>query len=481
MLARIAGPVLFSLVTACSGGSASDGRGPDGTGPTDPGDTDDPITDPTEAPGDAPTWYQDVAPLIADRCSACHVAGGSAPFSLATYEEALAWGPAMASSIESGQMPPFYASDDEVCDMPRGFLDDISLSDEDKQLVYDWVDAGMPEGDPAAAAPALPRPVEALDRVDLELEIEAPFELSGTEDVYQCFRIPLGIAEEMYLEGIEVVPGNELIVHHALVWNDPNDSSADQVGPDGSYECSGFPDIYPTELVSTWTPGTQPVYAPEGTATLLEAGASLVLNIHYHPTGTTTETDRTKIRLKWSTEEPELFATWFLVDIPFGAQVQPGPNDQGGAEFRIPAGVPDHLETVQMWFTSLIFSSDMPVFAITPHMHYLGADMLVEIVHNDANDDEECLIHSPGFRFDFQRGYVYDPLTGELPVIHRNDRVRVTCRYDNSMSNPFMPLHLEASGVSEPRDVYWGEETGDEMCMAIIGLIVPRGGLSPWL
>ena len=442
----------------------------------DPSDTD---TSPPD-PAGAPTWYQDIAPLVADRCMACHVPGGSAPMSFETYEEALAWGPAIAASVEDGRMPPFYVvTSSAACDLDLGFYDDIRLSDAEKQMVYDWVDADMPEGDPAAAAPSDPRPIETLDRVDAEYEIEE-YAVSGTQDQYVCFRVPLGLTETKYLTGIEVVPDNELVVHHALIWNDKNDQSAGQAGSDNTYGCSGFPDIFPTELVSTWTPGTQPVYAPENTGTPLEAGASLVVNIHYHPTGTTTELDRTKIRLKWTDEQPDQYATWFLIDIPFGAQEQPGPNDQGRAEFRIPAGVPDHVETVQMWFTSLLFSADMTIFAITPHMHYLGTEMLVEIEHTDDNDREECAIHTPNYRFDFQRGYTYDPLTGDLPVIHRNDRVRVHCRYDNSMSNPFMPLHLEASGIEQPRDVYWGEETGDEMCMAIVGLIVPTEGWSPF-
>jgi hypothetical protein len=36
-----------------------------------------------------------------------------------------------------------------------------------------------------------------------------------------------------------------------------------------------------------------------------------------------------------------------------------------------------------------------------------------------------------------------------------------------------MPDHLAASAQDAPHDVYWGEETGDEMCMAVIGLVLP--------
>jgi hypothetical protein len=474
--------VLIGLALGgCSGKDASSSENDPASDPGPGSNTNipDPPTGSTPASYAGPTWYQDIAPLMADRCGACHRSGGVAPFSIETYEEALAWGPAMLNAIESGSMPPFYATESAVCDMEGlTFLDDIRLSDEEKQLVRDWVDAEMPAGDPTTAAPAELRQTEDLEDADLELSIQEPFAVEG-DDTYECFRIPLPNTETMYLQALQVVPDNDLVVHHVLVWTDPNDSSAGQAGSDGNYGCSGFPDIFPTELAGTWTPGSHPITSPQGTGMPLEPGSSLVLNIHYHPTGTSTEFDQTSIRLKWTDEEPLAYTTFYLVDLPFGAVSQPGPNDEGGPEFRIPAGVDDHIETVTMTFADWLFTADMTVFSVTPHMHYLGTEMLVNIEHTEPGGDDQCLVHTPGFRFDFQTGYVYDVPPLELPVIHQGDRVRVQCRYNNSTSNPFMPLHLDASNASEPHDVWWGEETGDEMCMAMVGLIVPTTGWSP--
>src|SRR6185503_11250149 len=36
----------------------------------------------------APTFYEDIAPIVYERCLSCHVEGGIAPFSLASYENA---------------------------------------------------------------------------------------------------------------------------------------------------------------------------------------------------------------------------------------------------------------------------------------------------------------------------------------------------------------------------------------------------------
>ncbi len=260
-----------------------------------------------------------------------------------------------------------------------------------------------------------------------------------------------------------MLPDNEQVVHHVLVWNDPEDQSADRVGPDGSYPCSGQPDVWPTELVAAWTPGGSPTRSPPGSGTLFHPGATLVVNVHYHPTGTSTEIDRSQIALTWTDQQPEQHTTWYMVDLPFGAVPVDG-------TFEIPAGASAHTETVSLEIPTYI-PWDLPVFAITPHMHYLGTEMLV--TKRNPVGREECLIHTPNYRFDFQTSYVYDRDSGPLPVARPGDVIDVRCTYDNSPSNPYLQLQLAASGQSAPHDVSWGEETGDEMCMAMVGILIP--------
>lgn len=409
------------------------------------------------------TFHRDVAPLLADRCGACHQDAGIAPFAVHSYETVSSWGAAIVDAVEAGRMPPFFATESDECDMQLAFLDDQRLSDDEKQLLRDWVDAGMPEGEPVPPAP-LPPP-DRLDAVDAVLRIPQPYEISGDQDVYRCFRVEVGNTEDVWITGLEVLPDNDLVVHHVLVWHDPDDQSASRVGPDGSYPCSGEPDVWPTELVAAWTPGGSPMRAPDGAGTLFHPGATLVVNVHYHPTGTTTEVDQSAIALKWTSEQPANHVTWYLVDIPFGAWPQDG-------QFRIPAGEAHHVETVSLEVPTYI-PWELEVFAITPHMHYLGTEMLVTLRQGGDEADAECLIHTPGYRFDFQTSYVYDPTSGRLPKIGPGDTIDVRCTYDNSPTNPFLDLQLAAAGEDEPHDVGWGEHTADEMCMAMVGLKIP--------
>src|SRR4051812_36028674 len=63
----------------------------------------------------APTWYQDVAPLVNAKCVSCHQGGGIGSFSMSTYEAAKPFATLMASAVEEGRMPPFLAVETDTC------------------------------------------------------------------------------------------------------------------------------------------------------------------------------------------------------------------------------------------------------------------------------------------------------------------------------------------------------------------------------
>jgi hypothetical protein len=88
------------------------------------------------------TWTREISRLIFKRCTSCHREGGSA-FSLATYQEARPWAKAIKEETLERRMPPFGAV--------KGFGDlrnDIALTQEQLELISDWVEGGAPEGEP---------------------------------------------------------------------------------------------------------------------------------------------------------------------------------------------------------------------------------------------------------------------------------------------------------------------------------------------
>jgi len=97
------------------------------------------------------TWTREISRIVFDRCTSCHRDGGTA-FSLTTYEVARPWAKAIKEEALERRMPPFGAV--------KGFSnlkDDQSLTQEQLELISDWVEGGAPEGE----LNVLPKDVES--------------------------------------------------------------------------------------------------------------------------------------------------------------------------------------------------------------------------------------------------------------------------------------------------------------------------------
>ena len=149
-------------------------------------------------------------------------------------------------------------------------------------------------------------------------------------------------------------------------------------------------------------------------------------------------------------------------------------------EFLIPAGEKHHVEEMTWtWdFSNSSFGAvDFRVIGLGTHMHYVGRDMLVTLEHGDESEnpgDKECLIQTPSWDFNWQRGYTYDAPREDLPVMGQGDVLRLRCTYDNSVNNRFVAEALDAQGLKKPVDVPLGENTLDEMCLIGIGIMYPN-------
>lgn len=428
------------------------------------------------------TWHQDVAPLVNRSCVGCHTDGGIAPFSLNTYEEAAPFAGMIADATETGVMPPFLAEDTLECVNDHSWVDDLRLGDDEKLILRNWAEQGAPEGDPSTAT-ALPSPPDLqLQDVDESHTIAAPVEVSGSIDKFMCFSIPLNNSSTQFLEGVQINPGNSAIVHHVLVFADESGASEALADENGAYECFGGPGFNDAALIAAWAPGALPSEMPEGVGLAVQPNTRLVINVHYHPTGSGTETDdSTSIDLRWYEGLPEWVGILRLIGnfsgslLGGGYGLQPGPNDEDGIEFRIPAGVQDHTETMIFPLPGSIPDSTH-IWQMATHMHYVGTDMLIGLVRDEPDASEpvdECLIQTPRWDFNWQRGYTYDGPMETLPSAKAGDLVYLRCSYDNSLGNPNVAKALADQGLDAPVDVYLGEETLDEMCLGVFGFAFP--------
>lgn len=422
------------------------------------------------------TWHRDIAPIVAQKCSGCHVSGGIAPFALSSYAEAFPFAALLLDAAEKRTMPPFLAESTDECQPRFGFKNDPRLTDEALDLLRAWVEQGAPEGDPETAAPLPPPPALELQGADIHLKIGAKVEVAGDQDQYVCFSIDPGLAEPTWLDGLQVTPGNRKVVHHVLVYLDPDRASEQLMGVDGSYPCFGGPGLANTSLIAAWAPGALPVVPPEKVAMYVEAGSRVVVNVHYHPTGAAELDDSTTVHMRRHVGPPAFVGLLALIGnrSTESSGLLPGPNDPGGVPtFLIPAGAVGHTESMRIEVTPDL--PELRLFGIGAHMHYVGTDMRIGIERPAPEPGvpaEECLLQTPRWDFQWQQGYDYAADLDALPRVHPGDSVSLRCTYDNSLANPYVVQALAEQGLDAPEDVHLGESTLDEMCLGVFGVAV---------
>lgn len=434
--------------------------------------------DPTEGSGPPahPTFHRDIEPILQDRCQSCHSPGHIAPFDLMTFDDASTVASLMVARTKDRTMPPWGARDTAECKPTHGWLGDQQLTDDQIATFSNWNDDGAPEGDPADAPSPRSFGADELPGVERDVEPKAAFIAAGDKDEFRCFVIDPELTETRYLNGSHFIAGNAKVVHHALVFLDLNDEADALADADGGYDCFGGPGLTSASLIAAWAPGGVPASYPPNAGLPIPAGKKLVMQVHYHPAGTTGAPDSTRFQMRFTDGKPEYTVAVSLIGnfddaMSGGDGLLPGPNDEGGVEFRIPANVAGHTESMQLTLPAKIGGAPLPellLYGVATHMHYVGTDMKIDLARKSAKSgepDSECLVQTPAWDFNWQRSYAYDAAIKDLPKVRAGDVLSFRCTYDNTMQNPFVQRALMEAKQPAPKDVVLGETTLDEMCL----------------
>ena len=95
----------------------------------------------------AVTFHNRISRIVQQNCQECHRTGGVGPFSMDTLAEVVAHKGMIKKVVDKGTMPPWFAVDGK--DDHRKWVNDKSLTADDKADLLAWFDKGAPAGDPA--------------------------------------------------------------------------------------------------------------------------------------------------------------------------------------------------------------------------------------------------------------------------------------------------------------------------------------------
>ena len=96
------------------------------------------------------TWNREISRLVYDKCASCHRPGGTA-FSMITYQDVQPRLVEIKTAVLNRRMPPWGAI--------KGFgefKDDQALTQEQIELIVDWIQNDAPRGNNRRAMPAAP-------------------------------------------------------------------------------------------------------------------------------------------------------------------------------------------------------------------------------------------------------------------------------------------------------------------------------------
>ena len=384
------------------------------------------------------TWASNIAPILYNNCTNCHINGGIGPFSLVGYTKAKAYASSIAAATENKTMPPWPADPKY-----RRYAHERILSTEEIEQIKTWAKDGAPEGD-ASKAPEDPKPKSGNTILNATLSLKMPtYTVNTTADEYRCFVLPTQFTADNYLTAIEVVPGNPKVVHHVLVFHDTSAIPAknDAKDPQPGYLSFGGTGSPTSQLIGVYVPGQEPYIFPDGLGAKLLKKGNIILQIHY-PGYVQNQIDSTKVLLQTTTQTIR------------NMLIVPAVNHNSPTLINGPLYIPaDQKKTFN---TKTTLNNPITIFAVAPHMHLVGKSIKAFSINGK---DTTPIVNIPNWDFHWQRTYVMRrPL-----ILSKGTEIWGEANYDNTAQNPNNPN-------SPPIAVELGEGTKDEMMLVYFWL-----------
>ena len=384
------------------------------------------------------TYGTHIARILRKNCVGCHREDELAPFSLTDGEEASHWADMMVEVIREERMPPWHADEKH-----EKFSNERRLTEEEKELIFRWAEAGAPIGPEPNLPPLTPKPVgwQLPKEPDLVLPVTftpvAVAAEAGPLGVrYQWYMQAPGFTEDKWVTAAELRPGNHEVVHHILAFAvKPGQERVTLAQADVSY-------------LFGYVPGARVEPLPAGHAKKIPAGHNIYFQVHYTPNGTPQKVqshmglvfaDPEDVTHEVKTSSARERRLW----IPGGSSL--GKNE-GPSNYPVEA-------------TSGRLPANSTLLAFSPHMHLRGKAFNYELRTPDG--ESRMLLNVPNYDFNWQTTYVLDkPI--EVPA---GSRLHCKAVYDNSLSN--------LSNPDPMRDVRFGDQTWDEMMIGFFHYSVP--------
>lgn len=358
------------------------------------------------------------------------------------------------------------------------FVDEKFLTDDEKDIIKEWVEGGAPEG--AGTAPALPvySDLSRIGLPDTTVWFDSVLIKGDNRDKFYIMTLPIQLGGVRHVKAMEFVPNENNLVHHmnghllnydaglkadiysGLRIMDLETDSISFYRNFDSLELLQDNGSKPSRIHSAvnYLPGVEATVYPEGIGgfTMSEKSILVANDMHFGPIP----------QDKWDHSHVNIFFSDSAPKRPIHETMM-GTN--GVSKIIPPLVVPANEITEHVSFLK-VDSIDISVLTINPHMHLLGKSFKAYAL--DPDQDTIRLINIP--HWDFRWQYFY---TFQKPVkIPKGSVIYVEASFDNTIDNPNNPNNPPIQVAERLDRGGEGMRTTDEMLQFIITWLPYQAG-----
>ena len=401
----------------------------------------DPVVEPV------PTWHGDVQTLVRTHCADCHDGRGAAPFSLMDHDDVAPRRLFIKHVLNQGIMPPWLPSREGPA-----LRDERHLSDEDRELIVRWIDAGAPVGvrstsedatDSEEANQVAADTVTASMRSPWEVPAEGGRRWFKAERDKRTFVMPLLNPEPLRIQRITYRSKSPIVLGATALSADTTGNARRMIDWDeepGSY-MMGDIGFVPAGSLGVVGPGGGSLEIPAGYHLAIPRGSELVSEVHFRPEGRPWTLNDDIELMQVPDEEPSRALVAVNV-MQRKIELEPGERKSFTSDITIPDAV--------------------DLVALTPRASRRCISL--EVIRHRANVPSESLLTIDDWNPHYRRTYVLESSIR----LEANDRIEVTWRYDNSEGNPRNP-------VVPPEAVSLGARVGSANVLLMCAPVDPKG------
>jgi mono/diheme cytochrome c family protein len=399
-------------------------------------------------PSTAPTYYDDVRPILRQHCVICHRAAGLAPMSFETYEGARRYAYVIRNVTQDKAMPPPFS-----VPLVGRVTNDPSLTPAEIATLAAWANLKAPAGDPsdATTAPHDSAPW-SIPKPDLIVKMPQPVGIPASGDLQYVYQIvPTRFTEARWIQMAEVLPSSRANLLQIMVVIRRPGSHWLRHAPAGkpftsraltsSKELRWAND----DILIVYAPGSSPQEFPSTMGTFIPAGSELVFRAQYISNGVA-GSDQSSVGLVFSKRQPSQRVITLALE---------------HRRFTIPPNASDYRVEARG-----VLQRDVLLVSFFPLLHLRGKRFEYDVIHeqngahDNLNPEMETLL-----RVNYDLRWQTSYRLSEPRSLKVGTELRAIAWYDNSPNNRNNP--------NPNSSVNWGDQPREEVLGGFFDVAVP--------